>query len=508
MSGVTPESTTANLASQVPKETDPAIKKVEEAIPGTFPTPESTTANLAAQVPKESSSRPQEEKEHIPGSYPQTPGDENQLFRVGSAAKANDSATKGSTSASNQEAKESETPVFGVNPIPASSTGVGNPITLRPGDKVPHPSEITPNTIESTVRTDREAYEADASEPISGNFKSSAAQELPKIHDSNLPGGSKSTDTGVAISSAAPVATTAGLAAAVPLESQKSKNTGNSQNNGTVDKDVPEKVKDSLKEAHANPEAAGQHGSGDTGTAAISSAAPVATTAGLAAAVPLESQKSKNTENLQKTSTVDSHVPGKVKDSFKEAHANPEAAGQHEAVEDKKDIEHELLKKVSPNESAGTPGPVTAAPFLETAPGATGTTTSKPTQSKSESPQTATTKSSTGPTETTGVAGGHIPEVSSAKKDVESHRPTGQSQSDETKNKDTTTTTPPAVAAATAAATAVPGSEVGNATDKSKEPVTESSKDASNGSNPETKEKKKKHHRGSSFLAKIKEAFK
>ncbi|SMR41780.1 unnamed protein product [Zymoseptoria tritici ST99CH_3D1] len=48
---------------------------------------------------------------------------------------------------------------FGVNPIPASE-GRGNPISLAPGDKVPESSTITPNTISSQVHDDPELVAA------------------------------------------------------------------------------------------------------------------------------------------------------------------------------------------------------------------------------------------------------------------------------------------------------------------------------------------------------------
>ena len=140
-----------------------------------------------------------------------------------------------------------DTKEVGVHPLPGSEKGTGeNPIKLQPGEKVPHPSDVTSNTIESTVRTDKEAYEADASAPIN---------------------------------------------------------------------------------------------------ATVQSAAPQSTTAELASAVPLEKDR------------VDKDVPGVVRRSFEEAHKSPEAAGDHESVEEKKDVEKELLNKVSPDESKGTPAP-------------------------------------------------------------------------------------------------------------------------------------------------------
>lgn len=214
MSGVTPNSTTAALAAKVPKEGgDPTISSAA---------PDSTTAELAKQSLQEQSGA-------VPGSFPETPAEDSQ--------------------------------VFSVNPIPASS-GIGNPTQLTPGEKVPDPSAVSENTVGSTVRTDKAAYEADASAPFQG---SSQAQEdkdltLPTesqnlIPESSLPmGAPKQPDPGYTIQSAGPASTTAALAAGVPLESQKQ------QPNGEAPVDeVPGVVKDSMAEAHKPPEAAASH---------------------------------------------------------------------------------------------------------------------------------------------------------------------------------------------------------------------------------------------------------
>jgi hypothetical protein len=269
-------------------------------------TPNSTTAALAAEVPKEKTNG------DIPGSFPETPGQESEQ-------------------------------VFSVNPIPASG-GYGNPVKLNPGEKVPDLSSIHGNTVDSTVKLDKESYEKSDSVPLSSagtqnDTASSSAFAVPPvtkntIPESSLPMGGpaqraamegQQADPGYTIQSAAPTSTTAALAAEVPLEK--------------------------------NRQSAADH---DYTT---QSAAPTSTTAALAGAVPLESSKQTNgTEPA-------SNVPEIVKESIADSEHDPEAAANKVAVEEKKEMEQELQKKVDVNESAGTPAPTVSAATQPTAPG-------------------------------------------------------------------------------------------------------------------------------------------
>src|SRR5262249_34676220 len=68
------------------------------------------------------------------------------------------------------KAGDTQTPPqsYGVSPLPATS-GPGNPVDLRAGEPVPPPSEITTNTVDSTVTTSKEDYDkAGSSLPIIG----------------------------------------------------------------------------------------------------------------------------------------------------------------------------------------------------------------------------------------------------------------------------------------------------------------------------------------------------
>ncbi|KAF9889147.1 hypothetical protein FE257_007636 [Aspergillus nanangensis] len=204
MSGVTPDSTTAALAAGVPKTSNKDI--VGDAALS------STAAGSTL-----------EQRGTVPGTFPATP--------LGEAEQ------------------------FSVNPIPASS-GTGNPISLKPGEKVPDPSTFNSNTIQSTARTDPAGYEQNASYPVSGKEVNPAnAIAVPPVSgnmipESSLPMGDSSLGGAepYTIQSAGPDSTTAALAAGVPLEPRGKQN--------VPADDVPNVVKKSISESHQDPEAA------------------------------------------------------------------------------------------------------------------------------------------------------------------------------------------------------------------------------------------------------------
>ncbi|EPS29737.1 hypothetical protein PDE_04687 [Penicillium oxalicum 114-2] len=287
-------------------------------------TPDSTTAALASQVPKE------EANDGLPGTFPETPAQETEQ-------------------------------VLSVNPIPASG-GFGNPITLQPGEKVPEPSSIHTNTVDSTVKLDKESYEKSDSLPAgSAGFSSDTAAAgafaVPAdttnlIPESSLPMGGPAqqaamADPGYTIQSAAPTSTTAALAAEVPLE--KSKHT-----NGTAEpaEDVPEVVKESLATSHQSPEAAANE------------------------EAVLEKQKFEDelhervpvdqSTGAPAPTTIAKDVPETVKESIAESHQGPEAAANEEAVAEKKQMEDELHQRVPVEQSTGAPAPTIVAPATTT----------------------------------------------------------------------------------------------------------------------------------------------
>ncbi|GFF57443.1 hypothetical protein IFM61606_07851 [Aspergillus udagawae] len=369
MATVTPEVTEAAIAAGIHKGTE---KKANEATISSA-APESTTAGLAKAVPLE-------QRSNVPGTFPETPG---------------------------QEAES-----FSVNPIPASGTS-GNPISLKPGEKVPDPSTFTSNTVQSTARTDPAGYTQDpsaatvlAGQPTSQSTGASDLAMPPvsssMIPESSLPMGEPSqgfSAPGVTIQSAAPTSTTAALAAAVPLESQRPH--GNAEE---VADDVPKVVRESIAESHRDPEAAANKEAVEekkemeeelqrrvtreesTGTPAPSTTAGIGSTQTNGGAPADE-------------------VPEPVKHSIAEAHKDPEAAANPEAVEEKKEMEDELQRTVPREEHAGAPAPTATAATSQTAPRATGVEPeSQPMSPGADSPQ--------GPTVTTGVASAKAPEVS------------------------------------------------------------------------------------------------
>ncbi|MCJ1486364.1 hypothetical protein MMC06_006541, partial [Schaereria dolodes] len=244
--------------------------------------PQSTTTGLAGKVPKESardSSSPG--SSHLPGSFPETPATEPSEFSVNPipassgagnpiqlkpGEKVPDPSTFNSNTVSstarddssliNDEKKDGQQEQsFGVAPIPASS-GIGNPVQLKPGENVPDPSTFNRNTVNSTVRTDKESYESSSGAPqlpnvvtpqkereAQGGMFSLPASMRNMIPESSLPmgmGASSELDSGPTIQSVGPQSTTANLAADVPKESRG----------------VPQIVEKSQGEAGFEPEAA------------------------------------------------------------------------------------------------------------------------------------------------------------------------------------------------------------------------------------------------------------
>lgn len=260
--------------------------------------PESTTAALAGAVPKESEkSQP---SESLPGSFPLTPP---------------------------AETPSKEPQAFSVNPIPATE-GLGNPVKLEPGEKVPDPSTLTSNTVESTVKHDKEPAEEEEKVSVApipatagaGNPIHLAPGEKvpdPSTLTSNTISSTAKTDAasyeksdavppqlGPVITPEAEREAKGGMFGLPPL-------TGGLIPESSLPKDTDAKTEQ------------------DPGVT-IQSAAPTSTTAALAGEVPKEPRG----------------VPETVADSQKEAGFTPEASANPEAVMEKKEVEEELKEKV------------------------------------------------------------------------------------------------------------------------------------------------------------------
>ncbi|CAN9265893.1 unnamed protein product [Alternaria alternata] len=262
--------------------------------------PESTTAALAGAVPKESEKEAKTNASNspVPGAFPETPyaetpGSEPQTFNVAPIPATSDLGNpiklapgepvpEASTLTDNtvdstvkhDKELEQEPSALGISPLPATA-GAGNPIHLAPGEKVPDASTFTSNTVDSTVNTDASSYDkADALPPLA--FTPQAER------DAN-----------------------GGMFGIPPVM-------GNMIPESSLPMGVDAKVEQ------------------DTGVT-IQSSAPQSTTAQLAGQVPKEPRG----------------VPETVTDSQQEAHVDPEASANPEAVQDKKEVEQELKEKVS-----------------------------------------------------------------------------------------------------------------------------------------------------------------
>ncbi|KAK8241328.1 hypothetical protein IWZ00DRAFT_65783 [Phyllosticta capitalensis] len=401
-----------------PSSSDPQFHTMSSAAP------DSTTAQLAGEQPKETPG-----PDAVPGAFIETPANEAQQFSVNPIPASNGDAnpiklapgepvpdaanitsnTIQSTVKDDEELKKQDegNQTFSVTPLPASDTA-GNPVSLAPGEKIP--SDVTAKDINSKVTLDKESYEkGDNVPPQLGPVVTPEKDRGPSLFDipgltsttipeSSLPmGGDVSVaqaDPGVAIQSVHPESTTAALAGQVPIQPRS----------------VPEVVAESQEQAHASPEASANATAVDekkqveeelhekvpeapaaaenetTGEAAGKVAGTVV--GGLAAAGAVAggaayvagskaaetategTAKVKETLNSSTSPTNDlkelannaaangsasKGVPEPVSDSFKDAHASPEAAANAEAVSEKKDVEQELLTKVPESNATGEP---------------------------------------------------------------------------------------------------------------------------------------------------------
>jgi hypothetical protein len=337
--------------------------------------PASSTAALAGIVPKNEKSK---SAESIPGAFPltplETPSNEPKAFSIdpipatagfgnpiqlapGEQVPHPSTLTTNTIDSTVKHDKEPAEETISVAPIPATA-GLGNPIYLAPGEEVPHPSTLTEHTIASTATTDPASYEkSDSLPPQLGPIVTPEAERSANgglFGDlSSIPG-----LAGLTTQSAAPTSTTAGLAGAVPLEPRN----------------VPETVTESQKEAGFAPEAAANPEavvdkkqmeqelkamvpeepaaaeSTVAGKAAAIAAAGAVAAAGTFAAVKETAAETVGL-NDQTDQTATEAVPEVVAESQREAHASPEAAANPEAVVDKKQMEQEL-KAMVPEEPA------------------------------------------------------------------------------------------------------------------------------------------------------------
>ena len=399
-----------------PQSSGPAATDIMSGV-----TPQSTTAGLAGNVPKEAERdiRPESASSDVPGSFPETPFHDASEYNVDPIPATSGignpinlepgekvphpntltSNTVSSTVRDDPSLKKSADysgQTFGVAPLPAT-TGIGNPVSLQPGEKVPHPSEFTQNTITSQVTTDKESYESAGGAPqlpdvvtpdkdreaLGGIFNMPGIGGT-MIPESSLPmgeGAVSEIDKGPIIQSAGPQSSTAALAANVPLEPRG----------------VPEIVQASQEEAGTSPEAsanreavkeksamekeletkipeepATSEGPSDMDKDTAMAAGGVVTGGAAATAATtshrLPDSVQQSIEEMNKGSAIAPTVPDIVQESIAESHQSPEAAGDKRMVEEKSAMEKELLSDVKREDDVGEPAPSSSAALAETAP--------------------------------------------------------------------------------------------------------------------------------------------
>jgi hypothetical protein len=290
---------------------------------------------------------------------------------------------------------------YGVDPIPASA-GIGNPVSVPAGESVEQHKNLLARSVDATATTSKEDYEkaGSAAMPIGAAGAapaepSNSAFSVPDktkdmIPESSLPMSGElkdTTDTGPFVQSSGPGTTTAALAGQVPLE-PKSK--AFVKEDETQSKSDPSPFLQSSGPSTTTAALAGQVPlesnipSASGASPFIQSSGAGTTTAALAGQVPME-PKSKATvmddDDEKPSATLTGpapDVPEVVKESLSQAHQSPEAAASPEAVEEKKDVERELLQEVKPTDATGDPAPTLAAATSPTAPSAITGTDSKP----------------------------------------------------------------------------------------------------------------------------------
>jgi hypothetical protein len=242
--------------------------------------------------------------------------------------------------------------------------------------------------VQSTATTSKEAYEKDASAPlvspsaIAGATGTGAARDsafsVPEksknmIPESSLPMGGEAkdtTDTGPFISSAAPTSSSSYMASTVPLEPRREamviEDEAPSATLSGPAPTVPEMVNESFSDAHQSPEAAGSaEAVGEKALMENELLKKVKSTD--AAGEPAPSPEVIGTSSAP-VSSVASNVPAVVKESISEAHQPAEAAAAQEVVNEKQDMESQLLREVKSTDAVGEPAPSAAAAGISSAP--------------------------------------------------------------------------------------------------------------------------------------------
>jgi hypothetical protein len=255
------------------------------------------------------------------------------------------------------ELKSKDLNAFGVAPIPATA-GIGNPVHLEPGEAVPHHSTLTSNTVDSSVKLDKASYEK----------SDSGAPQLPPVL---TPGseqeafGAKSVfGLGPAVGgtfipeSSLPMGEKAVSDVGPMVSSVAPQSTTNelAGQQPILARGVPEVVAESHEQAHVSPEAAANpEAVQDKSELENELKQKVSPEAAISSVAP----QSTTNELAGQQPTLPRGVPDVVAESQEQAHVSPEAAANPEAVQDKTELENELKQKVTEEpaaaESSGVP---------------------------------------------------------------------------------------------------------------------------------------------------------
>ena len=416
MSGVTPQSTTAGLAGNVPKEAERDIRpeSASSDVPGSF-----------AETPFHDAS------EYYVDPIPATSGTGNPVkLPPGVKVPHPNTLTSNTVSSTARDdpslmnSAKDDQQTFGVAPLPATA-GIGNPVSLQPGQKVPPPGEFSQNTTTSQVTTDKESYENAGGAPqlpsvvtpdkereaLGGMFKIPGVGGT-MIPESSLPmgeGAASEVDKGPTIQSAGPQSSTAALAGNVPLEPrgvpeivqashqeagtspEASENREAVQEKSAMEKELETKVPEEPATSESTGAAASE-GPSDTGKHTALAAGGLVTGGAAAAAATtshdLPASVQQSIDEMNKGSAIAPTVPDVVQESITESHQSPEAAGNKTLVGEKSAMEKELLSEVKTKDDVGEPAPSTSAALAETAPAPTGAENVPPSIPKESAPLT------------------------------------------------------------------------------------------------------------------------
>ncbi|KAK5112711.1 hypothetical protein LTR62_003809 [Meristemomyces frigidus] len=302
-------------------------KSPSSTSPSSFNTAAAAISSVApgASTTKMAGRQPMEASRDLPGAFPETPAGE---------------FPPKMPSASDEQ-------TFSANPLPATS-GTSNPVSLFPGEKVPAPESLHGNTLTSNVKLDKESYE----NPDTIGEQSFSAMPLPATggigNPVSLQPGEKVPEpqslTGHTLTSnvkldkdsyehsdsGAPILP-APLSPTSEKEAFGEKSIFGTGLGPQTSNMIPESSMGMGKDTPAAMENVGPMTSGS---------AMGGTTNALAGAQPIEPRGVATMESA-------SEPPAMVAESQEKAHVDPEATANPEAVQEKDQVEQELLSKVS-----------------------------------------------------------------------------------------------------------------------------------------------------------------